>query len=64
METIGLLNKLNTIAILHKDLQEAIKPFLIEELFPRKTLLLNAGQASQRIYFIKKDLPGTLSRKR
>lgn len=54
METIGLLNKLNSIAILREDLQETIKSYLIEETFPRKTFLLKAGQVSQRIYFIKK----------
>ncbi|MES2113000.1 MAG: Crp/Fnr family transcriptional regulator [Bacteroidota bacterium] len=54
METLGLLNKLNSIAILQEGLQGAIKSYLIEEAFPRKTLLLKAGQVSQRIYFIKK----------
>lgn len=44
METIGLLNKLNSIAILREDLQETIKSYLIEETFPRKTFLLKAGQ--------------------
>lgn len=31
METIGLLNKLNSIAILHEGLQDSIKSYLIEE---------------------------------
>lgn len=54
METNGLLNTLNSIAILSKGLQEQIKSFLTEEVFTKKRILLKAGQVSQRVYFIKK----------
>lgn len=54
METAGLLNTLNSIAILSGNLQARIKADLVEESFPRKTILLKEGQVSQRIYFIKK----------
>ncbi len=54
METIGLLNTLNNVTILSESLQDTIKSYLIEEQLPKKSLLLKAGQVSQRIYYIKK----------
>jgi len=54
MEIANLLNTLNSIAILSESLQDQIKGHLIEERFPRKSILLKEGQVSQRIYFIKK----------
>lgn len=54
VEAINLLNTLNNIIILSPELQEDIKSFLIEEAFPKKSILLKSGQVSQRIYFIKK----------
>lgn len=53
METTGLLNTLNSITILSEGLQEQIKSFLSEELFPKKSILLKSGQVSHRVYFIK-----------
>ena len=54
METNGLLNTLNSITILSEDLQNQIKAYLAEETFNKKSILLKAGQVSQRIYYIKK----------
>ncbi|MDB5005763.1 MAG: cAMP-binding domain of or a regulatory subunit of cAMP-dependent protein kinase [Mucilaginibacter sp.] len=54
METIGLLNTLNSITILSESLQEQIKSYLVEERFTKKSILLKEGQVSQRIYFIKR----------
>ena len=54
MDTNSLLQTINNINILSAGLQERIKHYLIEESFPKKTLLLKEGQVSQRIYFIKK----------
>jgi CRP-like cAMP-binding protein len=54
MEISGLLNILNSIAIMSESLQDQIKAYLTEEHFTRKTILLKEGQVSQRIYFIKK----------
>jgi CRP-like cAMP-binding protein len=54
MEIDGLLYRLNSIAILSESLRDKIKSSLIEEQFPRKTILLKEGQVSHRIYFIKK----------
>jgi len=54
LETIGLLHTLNSITILSEVLQSQIKTYLIEEQFPKKSILLKAGQVSQRIYYIKK----------
>jgi CRP-like cAMP-binding protein len=53
VETVGLLNTLNSITILSPDLQKEIKSMLVEECFKKKSILLKAGQVSQRIYFIK-----------
>lgn len=54
METNSLIKTLNGISILSEKLQEQIKTLLIEEQFPRNSLLLKSGQVSQRIFFIKK----------
>lgn len=54
METIGLLNTLNSIAILSEGLKNQIELCLIEDNVTRKSLLLKEGQVSQRIYYIKK----------
>jgi len=48
-----LLHTLNSIAILSEGLQGQIKSFLKEESFSKKSILLKAGQVSQRVYFIK-----------
>ena len=53
METMGLLQTLNSVTILSECLQDRIKTYLIEEDYGRKSTLLKAGQVSQRIYFIK-----------
>jgi len=53
MEATSLLTTLNNVTILSEGLQERIKAHLVEEHFPKKSLLLKAGQVSQRIYFIK-----------
>jgi CRP-like cAMP-binding protein len=54
METNGLLQVLNNINILSESIQHELKSYLVEEHFPKKSLLLKEGQVSQRIYFIKK----------
>jgi CRP/FNR family transcriptional regulator, anaerobic regulatory protein len=53
METTGLIATLNNITILSEGLKNQIKSFLTEEQFARKSILLRAGQVSQRIYYIK-----------
>ena len=54
MEPQNLLNTLNRVSILSGGLKERIETYLIEETFEPKSILLKAGQVSQRIYFIKK----------
>ncbi|HEX8020397.1 Crp/Fnr family transcriptional regulator [Mucilaginibacter sp.] len=53
METSGLLQVLNSVSILSADLQDEIRSYLVEDHFPKRSVLLKAGQVSQRIYFIK-----------
>jgi CRP-like cAMP-binding protein len=53
METSGLLQVLNSVNILSTELQAEIRSYLVEDHFPKKSILLKAGQVSQRIYFIK-----------
>jgi CRP-like cAMP-binding protein len=54
MEINGLLKTLNNITILSENLQDQIELYLVEEHFPRKSMLLKEGQVSQRVYFIKR----------
>jgi CRP-like cAMP-binding protein len=54
MEITSLLTTLNSISILPEPLHGKIKALLIEETFPRKSIILKTGQVSQRIYFVKK----------
>lgn len=53
MEANGLIKTLNNITILSPALQDEIKLHLVEERFGRRSVILKAGQVSQRIYFIK-----------
>jgi CRP-like cAMP-binding protein len=54
MDTRYLFKTLSNIQILSPDLQARITELIVEEHFPKKTLLLKAGMVSHRIYFIKK----------
>jgi len=54
LEIQFLLQTLNSISILPGALQDHLKSILVEDHFAKKTILLNEGQVSQRIYFIKK----------
>jgi CRP-like cAMP-binding protein len=53
METNSLLYTLNNVTILSESLRERIKLYLVEDHCKKKSILLKAGQVSQRIYFIK-----------
>ncbi|HEY8930325.1 MAG TPA: Crp/Fnr family transcriptional regulator [Mucilaginibacter sp.] len=56
MDTTALFGTLNSIAVLPAELKKVMADILIEEEFPRKSILLKTGQVAQRIYFIKKGL--------
>ncbi|MGY4538687.1 CRP-like cAMP-binding protein [Mucilaginibacter sp. UYNi724] len=54
MDITPLFNLLNSIQILSPDVKQRFAGMIVEEQFPKKTLLLKAGQVAHRIYFIKK----------
>ncbi|WP_184550695.1 Crp/Fnr family transcriptional regulator [Mucilaginibacter sp. FT3.2] len=53
METSNLLQVLNNINILSPAIKGELQTYLVEEHYPKKSILLKQGQVSQRIYFIK-----------
>ncbi len=53
METNGLLQVLNNINILSPVIKSELESYLVEEHYPKKTILLKEGQVSHRIYFVK-----------
>ncbi|QEC77358.1 Crp/Fnr family transcriptional regulator [Mucilaginibacter ginsenosidivorax] len=53
METNGLLQVLNNINILTPQIKSQLESYLVEDHYAKKSILLKAGQVSQRIYFVK-----------